>query len=57
MEAEKLTPLEEKWKEESAAKETESSKPNLNDAYTVDGKVANEGLAKSILDLIPKPTA
>ena len=56
MEAEKLTPLEEKWKEESAAKETESSKPNLNDAYTVDGKVANEGLAKSILDLIPKPT-
>tara|TARA_R110002020_G_scaffold176729_6_gene369097 strand:- start:573 stop:1049 length:477 start_codon:yes stop_codon:yes gene_type:complete len=56
MEAEKLTPLEKKWKGESEAKESESSKPDLNDAYTPDGKVANEGLAESILDLIPRPT-
>ena len=56
MEAEKLTPLEKKWKGEAEAKESESSKPDLNDAYTPDGKVASEGVADSILDLIPRPT-
>ena len=54
MEAEKkkLTSLEEKWQN---AEET-ADKPTLEDAYTPDGKVHNEGLAASILDLIPQPT-
>tara|TARA_R110000868_G_scaffold24723_1_gene97191 strand:- start:2345 stop:2824 length:480 start_codon:yes stop_codon:yes gene_type:complete len=57
MEAEKkLTPLEEKWKLESEARANEPTKPTLNDAYTEDGKVSHEGIAKSILDLIPRPT-
>ena len=47
----KLTPLEEKWKQENQEKKT-----TLDDAYTEDGKVAKEGLSENILDLIPSPT-
>lgn len=47
----KLTALEQKWADEQANK-----KPSLNDAYTEDGKVDDEGLSKSVLDLIPQPT-
>ena len=50
----KLTPLEEKWKDE--AKEEGPKKTTLNDAYTEEGKVAEHGLSQSVLDLIPKPT-
>jgi len=48
----KLTPLEEKWKEEAS----KPRKTTLDDAYTQEGKVADEGLSQSVLDLIPKPT-
>lgn len=53
MEAEKkLTPLEEKWKAEGE----KPQKTTLDDAYTDDGKVADEGLSEPVLDLIPQPT-
>jgi len=48
----KLTPLEEKWKAEAER----PKKTTLDDAYTQEGKVADEGLSQSVLDLIPKPT-
>jgi len=47
----KLTTLEEKW-----AQEKSNAKPSLNDAYNDDGKVPEEGLSQSVLDLIPQPT-
>ena len=47
----KLTALEEKWQ-----KEEKTSKPSLNDAYTEDGKVKDEGIEQNVLDLIPQPT-
>ena len=47
----KLTTLEQKW-----ADEKYNSKPSLNDAYNDDGKVPEEGLSQSVLDLIPQPT-
>jgi co-chaperonin GroES (HSP10) len=47
----KLTTLEEKW-----AQEKSNAKPSLNDAYNDDGKVPDEGLSQSVLDLIPQPT-
>jgi|TARA_R110002072_G_scaffold163082_2_gene315441 co-chaperonin GroES (HSP10) len=56
MEAKNLTSLEKKWKEDSDSLDKGSLKPSLNDAYTEDGKVAHEGLAESVLDLIPRPT-
>jgi co-chaperonin GroES (HSP10) len=46
-----LTALEEKWQ-----KEEKPSKPSLNDAYSEDGKVREEGIAESVRDLIPQPT-
>ena len=47
----KLTTLEQKWADEKS-----NSKPSLNDAYTDDGKVPEEGLSQSVLDMIPQPT-
>ena len=46
-----LTALEQKWQEEKA-----NQKPSLNDAYNEEGKVSDEGLSQSVLDLIPQPT-
>ena len=46
-----LTALEEKWQTEK-----KDAKPSLNDAYTEDGKVKDEGIEQSVLDLIPQPT-
>jgi len=57
MEAEKkLTPLEEKWEKNKLLEDSAPKKTTLDDAYTEEGKVHDEGLAKSILDLIPQPT-
>jgi co-chaperonin GroES (HSP10) len=57
MEAEKkLTPLEEKWEKNKLLEDSAPKKATLNDAYTEEGKVDNEGLADKILDLIPQPT-
>ena len=52
----KLTPLEEKWEKNKLSEDSSPKKATLNDAYTQEGKVANEGLADKILDLIPQPT-
>lgn len=51
MQTEALSALEEKWQREKA-----DSKPSLNDAYTEDGKVSDEGIGESVLDLVPQPT-
>jgi len=47
----KLTPLEQKWEQDKKDK-----KPSLDDAYTDEGKVSQEGLSEPVLDLIPSPT-
>ena len=44
------TALEKKWREE------EPSRPSLNDAYSESGKINEEGIPESVLDLIPYPT-
>ena len=50
MEAEKkLTPLEEKWEKNKLLEDSAPKKATLNDAYTEEGKVDNEGLADKIL--------
>ena len=46
-----LTPLEKKWEQNKKDK-----KPSLDDAYSDEGKIPEEGLSSSILDLIPSPT-
>jgi co-chaperonin GroES (HSP10) len=46
-----LTTLEQKWADEKS-----NAKPSLNDAYNDAGKVPEEGLSQSVLDLIPQPT-
>lgn len=45
----KLTPLEEKWREEAK----KPRKTTLDDAYTQEGKVAEEGLSSLFLTLSP----
>lgn len=47
----KMTALEEKWQQDKG-----TQKASLNDAYTEEGKVHDEGLSQSVLDLIPQPT-
>jgi len=52
MESEKkLTALEERWQQEKTVK-----KSGLDQAYTDDGKVDEEKLAASVIDMIPQPT-
>ena len=52
MESEKkLTALEERWQQEKTVE-----KSGLDRAYTDDGKVDEERLAASVIDMIPKPT-
>ena len=51
MEAEKLTPLEEKWQKEKLDADSSPKKTTLDDAYTVEGKVANEGLSKIVFNV------
>ena len=45
----KLTPLEEKWEKNKLSEDSTPKKATLDDAYTEEGKVANEGLADKIL--------
>jgi len=47
------TALEKKWRERE---EEEASQPSLNDAYSDEGKINEEGIPESVLDLIPQPT-
>ena len=42
-----LTALEKKW---------QGSPPSLEDAYSEEGKVNEEGIPESVLDLVPQPT-
>jgi len=43
----KLTALEKKW---------QGSSPSLEDAYGEGGKINEEGIPESVLDLVPQPT-
>ena len=43
----KLTALEKKW---------QGSPPSLEDAYGEEGKINEEGIPESVLDLVPQPT-
>jgi len=47
----KLTALEERWQQEKTVE-----KSGLDRAYTDDGKVDEEKLAASVIDMIPQPT-
>lgn len=51
MQTEALSALEEKWQREKA-----DTKPSLDDAYTEDGKVSDEGIGENVLNLVPQPT-